>query len=128
MIDKVRMWGTTAKASRRVALYAGAVPAPQPPGTPDCACHGPLKLKEATGPAVAAKVLPVEFTDVKWSVPGGIELHAGVFGEGWETYVEPAEEHPLKVYSTDGKMVPMEPESVLEGRIFIQVWGHLVSH
>jgi hypothetical protein len=120
------------------------------PDISQCACHGLTVLKAATlrpgsdssgnpgiqitpaGQDGSHGLWQVDFQDVRWSVPGGLNLQFGVLGVGrpkadgtpyiWFNLASPGAERHLRWFDPDGKPVGTVDDPL---RLHVQVWGHL---
>lgn len=138
---------------KKISLLGGIatdLPKPnQPPGA-DCDCHNLPVLKStsiesasntagnrdveiANGPQIHGSLTwQIDFSDLRWSVPGGTRIQFGVFAEpnsgySWYNLATPSDAaEQLRVFSSTGKferaLRPLSP-----ARINVQVWGHLLA-
>ena len=163
VIDHIRLWilpdsSTSATALgdifKQIALYGGIAPDLPPPGPPpvECDCHNlpPLKTaalqpgSDATGtPEVVITKQPdgvwqLDFTELKWSLPGGTPIQFAVVaapraginpssGHLWYYSAQPAApgDH-LRIFSSVGKVQGPYPEGG-NARVNVQVWAHLLA-
>jgi hypothetical protein len=157
IIDTIRIWvlsgnppaSETALGNllESISLFGGIEAAPPPPGQPpqpECDCHNLMTIKTAqfrpgtdelqNGDIVITRgggALTVDFQNLHWSVPGGVDLQFGAMGKArreaqpWimqaTTSIEP---HQLKLFDEKGKL---EGPYAIEDRtvaLNVQVWAH----
>jgi hypothetical protein len=145
----------------RVTLYGG-LESETPPATAqaaaaECACHGPVSIAEAQlrpgsnlsrNPQVvltpvtdggSPNLWQADFLNLRWNVPGGLNVQFGVFGTGrpipgqnrkhvWFSHASAiGGKHQFRLFETGGSpVVPMNsglPSDQSVG-INVQVWGH----
>jgi hypothetical protein len=158
VIDAIRTWARSGESPGQsarlgdvfesVTLFGGIEAVPPKPGQPpepECDCHNLMSIKsaplkpgadqpEGTDVAIlpaAAGIRQVDFRNVRWSVPGGIDIQFGVMGTGrhgsrtWYNQATGMDEmHPLKIFDEKGK--PEGPYAAEPDKIGfnVQVWGH----
>jgi hypothetical protein len=130
---------------------------------PDCDCHGvvPIKTidlekerwtavssdlkivdprgaKSTSAGKVAKRLVQVEFTNLRWSVPAG-DVQFGIQAvprsaaaaarTPWASYSRPGEPFHLRLFSNDGRLVSAyEAKGQQPLRISVQVWAHLSAN
>lgn len=156
MMDAVRVWmdpgagaacvsAKPAQAIARIALYGGPYNAPIP-GVPECDCHALIPVvqsKVENGVMANRSVLltdikglwQIDFKDVRWSVPGDLDILFTVRVEnrgkacdaagGWSLTAGPAPAG-FKPFLFDKASVPagFAPAQDPPRRPHIQVWAH----
>ncbi len=157
MIDEVRVWGMPAASPacsrqlgdemERLTLY-GALDNPPVPGQPVCDCHALVALASAglsagTSTSNNAKVeihpdkglWQLDFHDVRWSVPGGMDVLFAVratqrrsdacgAAAGWALAASPAgADYKLHLLNQKGVPVGLEPQRRDPRTVDIQVWA-----
>lgn len=155
MIDEVRVWAMPAAACSRelgdhlekITLY-GALDNPPVPGQPVCDCHALVAL--ATVPLARGTSAPgnanvqltpdkgllrMDFHNVRWSVPGGMDVlfsvRATARGEdscgaaaGWSLAAEAAPKaYRLHLLNEKGVPIGLEPVRKRARTVDIQVWA-----
>jgi len=158
IIDHIRIWAVpdvpsgSARALgdlfSNIAIYGGIA---VDPAEVACACYHVAKLKAASlqpgsnaattgvdisavGPDNSAGVWQVDFRDLRWSAPGGMNLQFGVLATGragadghapkWFTRAVPSgNSHRLESFDVAGKPLgPVELSHPVEFNV--QVWAH----
>jgi hypothetical protein len=165
VMDTIRVWVMPESDSSRLGdrfdklLLFGAIESPPTePGQPYCDCHNLTTIRnanlrpgtdEANGPTLAitpagAGTWQVDFRDLRWSVPGGVEIQFGVKGVGradrggkpfaWQNRADRVDsdqvnsDHQLRLFDENGKLEgpymlngsPADPHIGLN----VQVWAH----
>jgi len=156
VIDTIRVWerspGKLGDTFESVALFGGIEAVPPPPGKPpeaDCDCHNLISIKSAryhsgSAPGEPAGIAEsasgsglrqIDFQNLHWSVPGGLNIQFGVMGvsrrgnQPWlyQTATMP-DQHHLNLFDDKGKL---EGAYAPDGRppaaglgVNVQVWAH----
>jgi hypothetical protein len=146
MIDRVRVWllspSTPGNLYSKLELYGGLLdPANnrQPKPLQDCDCHGlirPLKSIEIPPGLHITPSTPLDFEEVRWSVPGGVDAQFGIRGgvrpgsQSRSGFLGVAavlgEADHLRVFDSNGKFQEMYAAQPDARRIAVQVWAHLM--
>jgi hypothetical protein len=153
IIDTIRTWARTDESSRlgdvfeRIALFGGieaAPPVPGQPPQPECDCHNLLTIKAGTLPLgenvvngdvvssrVSSGLWQIDFGNLHWSVPGGVDLQFGVAGTSrtkrrvWTDQLAPTTDpHLLKTFDEKGKLEGPYPIDDHKLGLNVQVWAH----
>jgi hypothetical protein len=157
MIDAIRVWAipaATPACSRalgdqieKITLF-GALDNPPVPGQPVCDCHALVALATAAlspGGTVSANAhvqltseknaWRLDFHDVRWSVPGGMDVLFSVrvgarrrdacpAVAGWSLAAAPgAADHRLHLLNEKGVPIGLEPAPSSTRTVNIQVWA-----
>jgi hypothetical protein len=157
MIDAVRVWAIPAASPgcsrdigeqiKKITLF-GALDNPPVPGQPVCDCHAlvalatvPLSPAGSVSGNAKAKLTPekgvwrLDFHDVRWSVPGGMDvlfsvraaarrLDACPVSSAWSLAAAPAAaDYRLHLLNEKGVPIGLEPETSRPRTIDIQVWA-----
>jgi hypothetical protein len=143
MIDRVRMWSARDGSYSAISLFGGLMDSTlgkQAKSANDCDCHGiirPIKTVNLDRTSLtASKPAPIDFDDVRWSVPGGSDVQFGVkamTGPGnsgqpkavLNAAVAGERDH-LRVFDSDGKFQSLFASAPAPQRIAVQVWAHLL--
>lgn len=143
MIDRVRIWAARDASYSAVTLFGGLLDSTlgkQAKSPNDCDCHGiirPIKTVNVDRkPAADSKLAPIDFDDVRWSVPGGSDVQFGVKGLTGPGNAGPpkavlnatvaGERDHLRVFDGEGKFQSLFASATAPQRIAIQVWAHLL--
>jgi len=155
VIDTIRVWdrspGKLGDAFESLTLFGGIEAVPPPPGAPpeaECDCHNLMTIKSArfqpgssagapadiTGSNLDSGLRQVDFQNLHWSVPGGLDVQFGVMGiprHGnlpWRYQAAVMQDqHQLKLFDDKGKLEGPLTEGVpADGRlgVSLQVWAH----
>ena len=154
MIDSVRVWALPAPTCprelgdriERITLY-GALDNPPVPGQPVCDCHALVALLAAPlAPRGSASQNPqvqltpengawrLDFHDVRWSVPGGMEVLFSVrvtprapdgcqAAAGWALAAAAGNAPGLHLLNQKGVPIGLAPAEVRAHAVDIQVWA-----
>jgi hypothetical protein len=157
MIDAIRVWAISAAAPacggelgdqiERVTLF-GALDNPPVPGQPVCDCHAlvalatvPLSAGNSASGNASVQVTPdkgawrLDFHDVRWSVPGGMDVLFSVRATarrrdacpvvaGWSLAAAPgAADYRLHLLNEKGVPIGLEPAPKRPRTVDIQVWA-----
>jgi hypothetical protein len=143
MIDRVRIWAARDGSYSAVTLFGGLLEptlGKQAKSANDCDCHGIIRsIKTVNIDRNAlhdSKPSPIDFNDVRWSVPGGTDVQFGVKamtgsgGSGQPKALLNAavagERDHLRVFDSEGKFQSLFASAPAPQRIAIQVWAHLL--
>jgi hypothetical protein len=160
VMDTIRIWAMPENDSPHLGdrfdklLLFGAIESPPTePGQPYCDCHNLItirnaKLRPGTDEREGSNLSvshagtgawQVDFRDLRWSVPGGVEIQFGVKGVGrsdrggkplaWYNRADRVNsDHQLRVFDENGKL---EGRYMLNGSapdphigLNVQVWAH----
>lgn len=146
LVERVRVWVRTPGAALGAALpkfelYAGIVDRSAAAGKENeqCACHAlfPLKtiepLRGRYSPAEVTRagmvdgqtVWQVDFSGLRWSVPGGGEVQFAVRAPGAELQAQAVQAaHSLRVFANGGVLEKIVPDA---RRIDVQAWAQRVK-
>jgi hypothetical protein len=149
IIDSIRVWGTPAVSGAqpgdvyaKFILFGGIESPPPAPGQPECDCHNLMAIRTSPSGTVLSRagsgLWQLDFTDLHWSVPGGVQIQFGVM-----TVARPAPggvpawlnqagrtgtSHQLRLFDEKGRLDgPIDSEGPAADPnlgIHVQVWGH----
>jgi hypothetical protein len=160
VMDTIRIWAMSENDSSHLGdrfdelLLFGAIESPPTePGQPYCDCHNLITIRnaklrpgtdETDGPSLSASraganTWQIDFRDLRWSVPGGVDIQFGVKGVGrsdrggkplaWYNRAERVNsDHQLRIFDENGKL---EGPYTVNGSapdprvgLNVQVWAH----
>jgi hypothetical protein len=160
ILDTIRTWVRPAShaasfgdAFESLTLFGGIEATPPQPGQPpqpECDCHNLMSIKsgiyqpgaqqsQATDVHISSAgsdgIRQVDFQNLSWSVPGGVDIQFGVMGAAHDRKQtldsltsNTAELHQLKLFDEKGKLDgPFAPNGkTVDSHLAlnIQVWGH----
>jgi hypothetical protein len=149
IIDTIRTWAkssagqtTLGDAFESVTLFGGIEAMPPTPGQPpepECDCHNLMTIQVARlapgpdqpGTVAAPGTRQIDFRNLHWSAPGGVNLQFGVMGLGrannqaWYNHgVRMDEPHSLKLFDEHGKFDGPYTGEEAEMGLNVQVWAH----
>ena len=137
MMDSIRVWSPMESdpSCARLTLYGGLYNAPIP-GVKECDCHAVIPITTAASVKPVGGRWQLDFRDVRWSVPGGLDVLFTVRTEprsnrtcsavkAWPLAAAPAPpDYRLRLFDKffvpAGFAEPVTPPRQLH----IQVWAH----
>ncbi len=143
MIDRVRIWAVQDGTYSSVTLFGGLLEptlGKQAKSPNDCDCHGIIRsiktLNIDQKASRDSKPTPIDFNDVRWSVPGGADVQFGTratSGSGNSSRPQvllggavAGERDHLRAFDNEGKFQSLQASSTPPRRLAIQVWAHLL--